>query len=310
MDNLNSGIPARSVLCGFLFAVLATVFWSGNFIIARGLSDQITPVSLAFLRWSTALIVFFPFTVKKAIADIDLIKKHIPYLIITSITGITFFNILIYLAGRTTTAVNISMISITTPVYIVIISAVFLKEKMSFGKIAGIILVFAGALFLITKGDLTRLLNLKFTEGDFWVLLAAVLFAVYSILSKYRPKALGLLSFQLCTIIIGLFFMLPMFIIERAVNPPVQFSRGIIFSILYVGLFASLAAFFLWNKAISIIGPVKTGMVYNMLPVFSSIFALIFLDENIYYYHYLSMIIIVAGILIANREKKTEVQAV
>jgi len=302
---LNNSTPTKSVLSGFFFAVLATIFWSGNFVIARGLSDVITPVSLAFFRWTVALLVFFPFAYRKVIADIDVIKKHIPYLLITSITGISFFNILIYLAGRTTTAVNISMISITTPVFIVIISALFLKEKTSPGKVIGVILVFTGALFLITKGALSSLLSLTFTVGDFWVLLAAIMFAVYSILAKFRPKELSLLSFQLCTIFIGLIFMFPLFIIERGMNPPIQFSLRIILSIFYVGIFASLAAFLLWNKAISIIGPVKTGMVYYLLPVFSSILALIFLGEEIYYYHYFSMIIIVLGIFIANHEKRT-----
>lgn len=299
-----SGI--RTIWVGSISAMLATAIWSGNFIIARGLSDEITPVSLAFLRWSVAVVVFFPLAIKNVIADMSIIMKHIPYLLVTSILGVTLFNTLIYFAGRSTTAVNLSVISITFPVYIIIISRVFLKEEITLRKIFGIILVFTGAVFLITKGNFTNILSLKYSTGDLWMFLSAIIFAVYSVLLKFRPKELGLWSFQLCTFVIGLTILVPFFLIERGLNPPIQFSHNIIISILYAGIFASLVAFLLWNKAISTIGPVKSSMVYYLLPVFSSTLAFLLLREKIYNYHLISLCIIVAGILIANLERKRD----
>jgi hypothetical protein len=98
----------QQALPGYLFAIGATALWSGNFIIARGLNESIPPISLAFWRWVVAVIVFLPFALKPLIAQRDVLKEHISYLAITAFLGITTFNTLIYLAGHTTTALNLS----------------------------------------------------------------------------------------------------------------------------------------------------------------------------------------------------------
>jgi len=122
------------LIIGYLFALAATIIWSGNFIIARGLSDRIPPVSLAFWRWVVAVIVFLPFALRSLISEWEKLKKNILYLSVVSILGITIFNTLIYFAGQTTTAINLSLISITFPVFIVIISRIFLYESITFYK--------------------------------------------------------------------------------------------------------------------------------------------------------------------------------
>jgi drug/metabolite transporter (DMT)-like permease len=102
----------------------ATALWSGNFIIARGLSESIPPVSLAFYRWVVAAIVFLPFALKPLLREWDCLRTHLPYLSMTALLGVTLFNTLIYFAGHTTTALNLSLISITFPIVIVILSRI------------------------------------------------------------------------------------------------------------------------------------------------------------------------------------------
>jgi drug/metabolite transporter (DMT)-like permease len=109
--------PPQHTISGYLFAIGATALWSGNFIIARGLNERIPPVSLAFWRWVVAVIVFLPFVLKPLIAERDILKSNIPYLSITALLGITIFNTLIYYAGHTTTAMNLSLIAITFPIF-------------------------------------------------------------------------------------------------------------------------------------------------------------------------------------------------
>jgi len=291
-------------LLGYLFAVSATAIWSGNFIIARGLSDSIPPVSLAFWRWVVAVIVFLPFALKPLIAEKNILKKHIPYLCVTSLLGITIFNTLIYFAGHTTTAINLSLISITFPVFVVILSRFIFGELITLNKGMGIILVAAGVLLLITRGDLTKLLNISFAIGDLWMLLAAITFAVYSILIKCKPERLSILAFQLSSFIIGLVFLLPFFVWEQMTVPFVGFDTKTVLSILYVGIFASLSAFVLWNKAVMAIGPSKAGMIYYTLPLFSGALAYFFLGEAATVIHFYSALLIASGILTANYESK------
>jgi len=296
---LKSNLKNKQAFIGYLFAVTATAIWSGNFIIARGLNESIPPVSLAFWRWVVAVIAFLPFALKSVIKEWNSIKKHFLFLSIVSILGITIFNTLIYFAGQTTTAINLSLISITFPIFIIIISRIFLKEVITFNKIIGVVIVIFGVVLLITKGNIAGLFQIEFAVGDLWMLLASLIFAIYSILLKYKPKELSLLAFQLMTFMIGLFFLLPFYIWEYTTSPALEYDNVTVSSILYVGIFASLIAFVLWNKSIIHVGPTKAGLIYYTLPLFSGFLAYVFLNEEITRVHVYSLFLILIGILLA-----------
>lgn len=292
----------QQIFYGYFCALAATAIWSGNFIIARGLSESISPISLAFWRWVVAVIIFLPFAIKSLMAEWDIIKNNLPYLSITAFLGITTFNTLIYFAGHTTTAINLSLISITFPIFIIILSRLFYREAITINKGIGILLVAAGVVLLVTKGTPSILLHLSFAIGDIWMLLAAFIFAIYSLLLKRKPVKISIWSLQLSTFILGLIFLFPFFIWDCATVSPFEFDTRTIFSILYVGIFASLSAFVLWNKAIVIVGPTKAGMVYYTLPLFSGTLAYLFLQEDISMLHFYCALLIVSGILTANYE--------
>ena len=290
---------------GYLFALIATAIWSGNFIIARGLSDSIPPVSLAFWRWVVAIIFFLPFALRHLLAERMLLKEHIRYLSVTAALGITVFNTLIYIAGHTTSALNLSLISITFPIFIVVLMRIFYRELISIKKGFGICLVSIGVVLLITKGDPSILLSISFSVGDIWMLAASLTFAIYSIQLRRKPKQLSVWTMQLSTFLLGLMFLLPFFLWESVVTPEIQWSITTIGSILYVGIFASLTAFILWNKAILAIGPTKAGMIYYTLPLFSGILAYMFLQESFSGLHFFSAGLILLGVFVTTYEKQS-----
>jgi len=294
----------RNRFSGYFFAIGATALWSGNFIIARGLSESIPPVSLAFYRWVVAVAVFLPFALKPLVREREHLRAHLLYLSMTALLGVTLFNTLIYCAGHTTSALNLSLISITFPIFIVILSRIIYGECITAMKSIGIAMVAIGVILLITRGNISRLLNISFAVGDVWMLAAAIIFAVYSIMLKHKPEQLSIWAFQLSTFILGLIFLSPFFIWETITTPAIGFDQKTVGAILYVGIFASFAAFVLWNKAIVMVGPSKAGMVYYTLPLFSGVLAYIFLGENIGIFHLYSVLLIVPGILIANYDPK------
>ena len=249
-------------------------------------------------------MVFLPFALRPLILEWKKLRKHLVYLSITSLLGITLFNTLIYLAGHTTTALNLSLISITFPIFIVILSRILYGEPISFNKSMGIVMVVSGILFLLTKGDISILKEISFAVGDIWMMAAAITFAVYSILLKHKPADVSIWSFQLSTFILGLVFLTPFYIWDLKHATGIDFDINIIVSILYVGVFASLFAFVLWNNAVAKVGPAKAGMVYYTLPIFSGMLAYWFLEEHIGFWHLGSAVLIVPGILIANVERK------
>jgi len=297
-------MESKNSILGYFFALAATALWSGNFIIARDLNESISPFNLAFLRWFIAIIIFLPFAYKHLISDWKILKENYLYLSATSFMGVTVFNTLIYFAAQTTTAINLTLIALTFPIFIVILSRFFLNEQFTIKKILGILIVLIGVLLLITGGKIDNLFKINFVIGDLLMLLAAFSFSIYTMLMSRKPKKLNIRSFQISTFILGLLFLLPFFLWETVNSAPIEFNLSIILSLLYIGIFSSFFAFILWSKAVTLITPSKAGMIYYTLPLFSGFLAFIFLNENITLNHLYSSIFIISGILIANYKLK------
>lgn len=293
-------IKKNPIVFGYIFALGATAIWSGNFIIARGMSTEISPISLAFWRWVVATIAFLPFGLKSVITNWSILKKHKGYITITSFLGITLFNTMLYQAGKTTTAINLSLLSITFPIFIVIISRFVFGELLSIKKIVGILIVAIGVVFMITKGQFHLLTNITFAEGDIWMVSGALVFAIYSILLKRKPAEIPTRAIQMSTFGLGLIMLFPFFLVNLNYGPTATYNANTIGSILYIGIFASLIAFVIWNQAIVNIGPSNAGMVYYTLPIFSGILAYTFLGEAITSIHLISAALIISGIVITN----------
>lgn len=290
----------RNALTGSLFALGSTAIWSGNYIIARSLSGSIPPVSLAFLRWSVAVVAILPFAAKSLLSGRRTIVRHLPFLAITAFLGVTVFNTLVYFAGRSTTAVNLSLISITFPIFVVVLSALTDREALTGRTVSGIVLVVAGVVTLITRGDPEAILALTFAPGDLLMLLASFVFAVYSLLVRRRPKDLGIWSFQASTFILGTLMLAPAFLLQPAPAPYTETGIRVVLAVLYLGIFASLTAFVFWNRSVELLGPSRAGMLYYTMPLFGGLWSTLFLGEGVTTAHLASAVLIVAGILLAN----------
>ncbi|MFE3870852.1 DMT family transporter [Flavobacterium sp. ZS1P70] len=290
-----------SQIKGALFALLATLLWSVNMVIASGIKGHIPPIGLAFWRWTIACIVLAPFAIKSTIENFKIVKKHIRYLTLTAVLGITIFNTLIYFAGKTTSAVNLSLIAISIPLFIVLLSRIIFKEKVSNMKIVGITTIITGVLVLITKGSLQALLHINFTIGDLLMLVACFFFAYYTILVRQKPNELNPKVFLFSVFVIGTIFLFPFYIWEHLFYKKVILDTKTVLTTSYVGIFASLVSYYLWNEAIRLIGTSKTALIYYLIPVFSGILAYFFLGQAIVITQIISMGIIITGLLITNR---------
>ena len=288
-------------LRGGLFALGATVIWSGNFIVARILNQSIEPATLSLLRWGTAFLGLLPFACREAWAERAGIRQCLPAVIPMAILGVSVFNALLYTAARTSSALNLSLIATSTPIFIILLARIFLGEKLSARKILGLFAALGGVLLLITKGDPSRLTGLEFAAGDLWMSLAAILFAAYSILVRRFRGSLSQPVFLLALIGTGIVFLLPWAGWELVHSGPPAITASMAGAILYVGLGASLAAYSMWNSAVAIIGPSLAGLIYYTLPLFSGVAAFFFLGEPMGLIHLVSAACIMGGILFATR---------
>lgn len=289
------------VAIGILFAVAATIIWSGNFIVARAVIHDIPPVTLAFFRWLTACILLLPVAWRHIGSSWQIVKQHKSYFFWTGLTGISLFNTLVYVAGHSSTAINLALIGTTSsPIIAVILAHYFLKEHIQWVRVLGIVLCISGILFLLSKGSIQNLLHLEFSRGDGWVLLGATSFAVYNILARKKPKDISAVGFLFFVFVIGTLCLAPAYFVEASYSKPVEWNMNTVWVILYLGLGTSVVSFLLWNKSIKELGAGRTALFGNLIPIFSSIEAVLILGEKISYIHIISFLLIAAGLAIDN----------
>ncbi|HZI00553.1 MAG TPA: DMT family transporter [Flavisolibacter sp.] len=291
----------NKLLQGIGFAILATILWSGNYIVARALHKSVPPVSIAFFRWTVATVILFPIAYQKVKAEWRQLKVHFGYLSITALAGVTLFNTLIYLGGRHTSATNLALIGTTAaPIFVLIITGLVLRQQVRLNQIAGAAICVLGILVLLSGGDLSRLEDLRFNRGDLFVTGAALSFACYTILVRRMPPGLSPLSFLFNIFFLGTLFLLPVFLLERAAGFHFEWNGTVLAVFAYLGIGASVMAFLLWNLSIKAIGSARTALFGNLIPVFSTIEAALILEEPFTTATGFSLGIILTGLIIAN----------
>lgn len=291
----------KNIYTGIGLAVLATFIWSWNFIVARGIYKEISPVSLAFLRWLTATIIIFPFACQSFKKEWPAVRKSWLYFTLAAATGVAMFNTFVYIGAQYTTAINLALIGTTSsPVLSVIFARLFLKERISGAKVIGISTCIAGILFLLSNGNFQTLLHLKFTRGDTWVLLAGLSFAVYNTMVKKKPGTVSPVNFLFIVFALGTVLLFPFYLKEAANTAPVSYTANNLLIILYLGLGASVICFWIWNIAIRNLGAGRAALFGNLIPVFSTLEAVMILHEHISWVHILSFGLVITGLLIAN----------
>lgn len=296
-----ASVSQRNTYAGISFAMLAVIIWSGNFIVARGVIKQIPPISLAFYRWVVASLVIMPFAISTFKKEWPVVKRSWHYLFWVSLTGIALFNTFVYVGAHYTTAINLALIGTTSsPIIAIILARFFLKEKIGWRKMAGMILCIAGVLFLLAKGNLQNLFIFRFTAGDGWVLLAAFFFAVYNTLVRKKPAGISPVNYLFIAFTAGTLLLFPVYLWETSNTPVVQWDMNLVLMIFYLGVGTSVISYLCWNIAIGKLGSGRTALFGNLIPIFSSIEATLFLNEEFTGIHVISMFLAFTGIVIAN----------
>ena len=286
----------------YIFLFLTVLFWAGNFIVGKLASYyEVPPFSLNFYRWLFAWIILAPFTVPEIIKKKEYIKNNFKLFLILGITSITIFNSIVYYSLNFTQVINGVLMISTIPVMIMLFSFFLKIEKTNIFQILGVIFSLIGVLLIITKANLSILLNLDFNKGDLTMVLAMFSWALYSALLKKKKHELSQLTLLEVIITFGLIFLIPVYFIEYNMGYIIKLEKPFILILSYVVLFPGLASFILWIKGISLIGVNRSGVFLHLMPILSAIMAMIIFDEKFMFYHMLGAIFILTGILLSNR---------
>ena len=282
----------------------ASFFWSGNFFAGKiaYLSD-LTPFKLGFFRWLLAMLILLPFTYSEIIRNYNYYKKNILLMTFLGFLAVTVFNSLTYISLQTTLIINSTLMASIAPVLMIGFSWLIFKTKTTTLQFAGIFLSLLGAFSIILKGNINNLFNLYFTSGDVWMFTAVVSWCLYSVLLKKIDNSISQLASLEVMVILGLVFIFPLYIIENYNTSFLPTQKIDFVIIIYVAIFASIIAFFSWNKGVSIIGPNRSSLFLHLIPVFSSIWAVSFLNEKFSFFHFIGIIFILSGIILSNIKK-------
>ncbi|UCZ54181.1 DMT family transporter [Bacillus shivajii] len=289
----------------YIIITAAMLFFSGNFIVGKALQGTIPPFTLALFRFLSAALFLLPFCYKTVMLNHSLWKKEWKPLLGLSITGIVLFNGCLYLAVNFTSSINAAIVDALTPAVAAILGFLFLKETLTKVQTFGIILSFGGIIWIITQGSIETLLSLAFNIGDIIMLIGIVFWALYSIIIKQHshkfPNTAGLVM----TMIIGVIFLFPIAIIEwMTVGLPKLTSWKALLGIIYIGVFPSSLALLAWYRGVREVGPAKASIFFNLVPVFTTILSILFLNETFTYHQLFGGVFVLFGVYLSTRIPK------
>lgn len=289
----------KGIFSGYLLAVGAILFWSFNVLIAKTLASELTPFQIAFGRWFFASLLILPITARSLIASKQIIKANLKRIVIMSVMAVVLQNTLVYKAGQTASVINMALLGTVSPIFMVIFSSIFMHTKITLKQAAGFSCALFGVLVLITKGHLFSLEGFTFVTGDFWMLAMTISFAIYGVMQTKKIEGISSLTLLGAMVLIGTAILLPVFLGTLVVHPVSHVTPKAWTLLIYMGIFPSVFSYLCWDIALEKLGTLKTGLLYYLMPVFSSIEAYFILGEKMSAVQLSGGVFVLAGVFVA-----------
>jgi drug/metabolite transporter (DMT)-like permease len=264
--------------------LLPAVFWGSNVVVAGAVIPAVLPFGLPHLIRQWAIV-----------------RRHWRILTLLALLGITGFNLFVYIALQTTSAINTALVQGCLPVAVIVVSWLVHREGISWRAASGMALAFAGVLIVVTDGDFSQLLTLEIRPGDLVNVSAMWIWGAYVVLLSRRPLDLHPLAFLLVIILIGDTGTALIYLSGIAGPYGFEVTLPRLGAIFYIALFPSVLAFHLWSRAITALGPNVAGQFQYLIPVFGMLFAVILLGEPLHLHHIVAIVVVLIGVWLASR---------
>ena len=285
----------------YILLFVQPIFMATNIIVARGGVEYVPPISLAFWRWLTVFLILFPFFYNEILKNKKYINKEFWKLFFLGSMGCGICGAFPFIAGMSTTMANMGIIYTSSPIFIIILSAMFFNDKINFSRVIGLVLCLIGVLTIISKGNLDLLINFKFTSGDLWMIGAAMGWAVYSIyLLNWKSKFSLMARFTLIAMF-GTISLFPFYILEEIFYFNTAFNSNFLFWVLFAAVSPGIIAFTLYTRVQKYLGASLTGFTLYIFSIYSAIYGIILFDEALLNFHYFGAAFVFAGVYLARK---------
>lgn len=297
--------PAEgSSLRAYLFCVLVVLFYAGNILVGKAL-QEVPPVTIAFSRVLIAFVVLLPLGWRSARRERHLLVRHWRPLLVMAVTAVTLFNTLIYAALVFTSATNVSVLEATIPVATVVLSTVVLHERLRPVQWAGVLVSLTGSLWVVTTGDVRTFTGAGHNLGDAIMVGAVLCWAVYSVTVRRHLHPLPEYGALLAMTGVSVLLLLPAVLAEWVVLGPPPLQPGPYWwGLLYLGVFPSVVALVLYNRAVAQLGASKASVFLNFLPVATMAGASLLLGESISAAQVAGALVVVLGVVLVTRSRR------
>ncbi|WP_374477720.1 DMT family transporter [Zoogloea sp.] len=287
----------------YLLLTLTVLFWSGNMVVGRGLREAVPPMSLAFARWTLALLLTLPFAWPHLKTLRGMTRKQWGVLVVLGVLGVGAYNTLAYVALVHTTATNAALLNSFIPIAIIAISW-FLGHQARLLESIGVGVSFLGVMVIVSRGDPVVLAGLSLNAGDLWMLAAVLSWALYTLGLKWRPAGLHPMALLATLTMIGLLVLAPLVWVELSSGARLHLTTPALFGVAYTGIFPAFLGYVFYNRAVGEVGASRAGLFIHLMPAFSTILAMLFLGEAPRAYHFFGIALILTGIWLTTRFKK------
>jgi len=277
----------------------ANFLWAVNVVLARGISGEVPPITLAWVRWTGAFLFALPFAWGQLKRDLPDMRRQWPIMLLLAATGIASYNTMSYIGLTSTTALNVLLLQSASPLIIIVWAFLIFRETPTLRQTAGVLVSLAGVAAIAAHGSLQTLASLKINRGDIWVMVAIATYAVYCVMARRRPKV-NPVAFLVALMGIGSVQMLPFAAWEWAQGASIHGGWPVYLAMLYIAILPSFVAYLLFNRGLELAGPGPAGQSMHLMPLFGSVLAVLVLHERFQIFHAAGIALIAAGILLAS----------
>ncbi len=291
-------IPVSSRALAYAALVCTTALWGSNGVVSRALMDTIPPLVMAAARWVVVFVALLPLVWSERRALAHSLRRDWKLLVALTLLGGAPQTALVYSGLAASTAIHLGLLNSTIPVFIILISWGWYARRPSRLESIGLPISLVGVVLILGHGDLGSLMQLQFNRGDLLMLGAVLVWAVYTLRLKQRPQSLSLFAFVFALALIGNVLTLPFAALQWVQAGGVHFGTREWLGLLYVGTVATLVPAVLFSYGVERVGAVRAGILIHLMPVFSSVFAALFIGERLFPYHAAGFVLVAGGAIL------------
>lgn len=285
------------------------MLWAGNAIAGRVLVGSVSPITLSTVRWGLAALMLLPLGWRVLKPSSALWQNKARFLVL-GFLGVGSYNVLLYLALQTSTAINVTLIGASMPIWMLLIGAVFYQVKPKLLQLLGAIVSLGGVTVVLTRGEPTSLLSMQVVMGDLFIMLATILWAFYSWMisrpGKSTERQWPWAEFLMAQVLIGFFWTMLFEGAEIATGYAfidLNYWTGAL--ILFIAIGPSLIAYRCWGLGVNGAGPTVASFFANLIPLFTALLSAAILGDPPQLFHGLAFALIVVGILVSSSRQKS-----